>query len=143
MPDDNGIVVPADGSTGVTGTSGIQTTKAAYLELYPAFSFRKANPDHRRYRVKDKCKKDDLHHFIHGLLRMSEFPWKQIEGTKHMFHMHEVPNKEGLPVPEGFVLLQFKAFQEARVIGYFNRDNIFEIVLFDRNHEYCPSENWK
>ncbi len=124
------------------GSFLVEKPKRGYWELHPSFSFKHCLPEHRKYPVKNKCHKEDLHHFMKHLASMSSLRWKQIEGTKDKFHMHPVPNKENVNIPEGFQLMQFKAFQEARVIGYFNIDNIFEVILFDREHDYCPSENW-
>lgn len=122
------------------GKVKINSPTPAYHDVFPVFSFRNCQPEHRHYKVKETCKKEDMHLLLKHLRMISELPWKRIEGNRNMFHMHTVPNHEGLSVPEGFELFQIKAFKHARIIGHFNKDNVFEIVLLDRNHEYCGSD---
>ena len=124
------------------GKYQIQLPRPGYDLVHPIFSFRYCQPDHHQYRVKDKCKFDDLHHFLTHLKTMSALKWRDIENNQSMFHMHPVPKKHSVAAPEGFGLVQFKAFKEARVIGYFNKENVFEVIIFDRKHEFCPSDKF-
>jgi len=129
----------------------IVTKKAAYFELYPYFSFRYYDDTHRKFTF-DNLKEKDLRKFFKSIKKMSQYQWKDIfTSLKKYFRAHEV-NWRQTSVKQGFSNLptelkdlpaiQFELFGESRVIGFFNKDNVFKIVWVDRYHEIYSSENY-
>ena len=79
---------------------------------------------------------------------MSTLSWLEIQQS-HQFHGHEINwDKKMLPKPikkleknpeiSDLPLYQFKAFNESRIIGLFNYECVFEIVMVDKKHEAYP-----
>jgi hypothetical protein len=80
------------------------------------------------------------------LKTMSGLKWRAIRDSSQ-FHFHPIeweetsePNgfKHLPPELKEFPPLQFKLFRECRVVGFFNQNNIFELVWIDRDHKVYP-----
>ena len=110
----------------------------AFYESFPMFSFQHYDHGHGDFSVCCINAIDDFHSMFERLQTMSQLKWKKIRSTAHMFHFHPIdwsdtsrPN--GIPslnakFKEVPPVWQFKNFKECRIIGFFNQDNIFEIV---------------
>ena len=82
------------------------------------------------------------------LKSMSALKWKDIRKGVKTFHFHPIDDWEDTSEPNGFKgfpleirdfpTWQFKNFGECRFIGFFNADNIFELVWIDRYHKVYP-----
>jgi hypothetical protein len=75
-------------------------------------------------------------------------PWSEVKKNRAHFHAHEVTwcsTKE----QKGFTHLpqqmreapafQFKAFDICRLFGFFDAENIFQVVWIDRGHQIYGS----
>ena len=120
--------------------------RPGYNDIYPAFSFKHFDLKHKSYSHKAITRINEYYLMIEHLAKMSEYKWKDIKNS-HQFHAHEIDwCKSSEPI--GFnkypdivkntPSFQFKIFKEARMIGFFNESNIFEIVWLDRSHQVCP-----
>jgi hypothetical protein len=123
--------------------------EAGFYNRYPGFSFKHYEHNHRTYSVKCICDINDFYTMFEKLRSMSGFKWKDIKPASHTFHFHPIEWKETTE-PQGFKHLpielrefppwQFKLFKECRAIGFFNQDNIFELVWIDREHKIYPHQ---
>jgi hypothetical protein len=110
-------------------------------DKHPAFSFKHFELGHRKYSHKSIADVSEYHSLIEHLTGMSKLVWKEIK-TAEQYHAHPIEWNETTE-PHGFknVMLkeypafQFKAFKEARIIGFFNKENVYEIIWIDRLHE--------
>ena len=113
----------------------------------PVFSFKFYCHDHEKYSA--KCFKNikEFHRLFSTFKNMGSLKWKEIILDRD-WHAHEITwTKTSEPsgfrnLPDevkNFPPFQFKAFiEDCRIIGFFNRDNVFEIVWFDRYHNVYP-----
>ena len=115
-----------------------------YYDLYPYFSFRYYHKDHKKFTFA-KFDLKDFKKFIERIYAMSQNRWRDI-GTRlrKFYHFHDV-NWSDTSVKQGFShlpgslkdypVIQFELFEECRVFGFFNSDNVFKIVWVDREHD--------
>ena len=123
--------------------------KPLLYSLRPYFSFRYYHSEHKRYTFEHFERKEFLY-FFKRLKELSAYTWGQIFGEhRGFFHAHEInwnetKEKQGfchLPKDlRGFPAYQFEIFKEARIVGYFNQDNVFKIIWVDRFHEIYPQK---
>lgn len=118
-------------------------------DLHPYFSFRYYHQEHKKYNFND-FSRDEFLRLVDRLRELSQFTWKQILIDHSRFwHAHEV-NWSKTDEQNGFAHLeaklqgyppyQLKMFEECRIFGFINNDNIFKIVWIDRHHEISPRE---
>lgn len=124
----------------------IPDSKVRVYDLYPAFSFRYYDVQHPKYSAKSITQLKDFYTFFSRLHEMSKFTWGEIKQQK-FFRFHDVQwddtaEKSGfknLPkTQKEMPVYQFEVFQECRVFGFLNAENIFEIVWIDRQHRVYP-----
>lgn len=117
--------------------------KVGYYEKYPEFSFRYYDDNHKHYSVKCIVQIKDFYEAFNRFKSLSSLKWKDI-AQSGSYHFHDIEWNEttepkgfnNLPsVLRGYPACQFKLFKECRIIGFFNENNIFEIVWIDRNHQ--------
>lgn len=116
---------------------------SGYYDLHPAFSLKYYDKTHKKYSAKCIDKLTDFHVMFEKFQTFSELVWKNIEQS-NQFNFHPIEWSKTTE-PSGFKNLpndaknypacQFKLFEECRIIGFFNSNNIFEIVWIDRHHE--------
>lgn len=121
----------------------IKPSKPAYYNYHPYFSFRYYHKQHNKFSVKNIKTLKEVKEFFNKLHELSQFTWQYIFDNKDKYHAHKV-NWVKTKYKKGFSHLpdeikempvfQFKAFKECRVLGFFNKDNVFKIVWIDRNH---------
>ena len=80
---------------------------------------------------------------------MCSLTWGNIKQA-HQFHAHEinwnidtlpevVKQLEKKPGIKDLSLFQFKAFDESRIVGLFNYDCVFEIIMIAKKHQIYPA----
>lgn len=116
--------------------------KPHYENLFPVFSF-------RNYKESDFFKENDIKNkkeffsFFSKMQSFSSLKWKDIK-TNKQFHFHEIDYDKHinskLKIAEEISLVQFKLIgdKESRVIGFFDNDNVFNIVAYDYLHKIYP-----
>jgi len=128
------------------GKYKIPKEKPQYLKKKPIFAFNYYADDDKDYsfRCINNCR--DFWALFRNLKHMSALTWDEIKKS-HQFHAHEINwNKKTLPKPikkleknpeiGNLPLCQFKAFDESRIIGLFNYDCVFEIIMVDKHKTY-------
>lgn len=123
------------------------TKEAAFYDKKPEFSFAYYQHSHKKYSAKHITDYRDFHTMFARLQSMSQFKWKDIIKAKQTYHCHPI-HWERTPEVNGFKLIppelneapswQFKSFKECRIVGFFNKNSIFELVWIDRDHAVCP-----
>jgi hypothetical protein len=118
--------------------------EVGFYNRYPEFSFKHYEHTHRKYSVQCITNLKDFHVMFEKLKSMSQLKWKEIKIASHMYHFHPIEWEE-TSEPKGFKNLpaeliespawQFKLFKECRAVGFFNQDNIFELVWIDKEHK--------
>lgn len=109
--------------------------------IKPIFSFAEyKNSD--LFKIEDCTDKSELHKFLSRLANFSKFTWGEIKRSgKFHFHIVDYDKKVYKLIDDkNLELHQFKVQGdgEARIIGYFNTENIFCIVAYDYNHQLYP-----
>lgn len=125
-----------------------ETTKPAFYDYYPAYSFKYYEHNHRDYSAVHITQSSDFHEMFEKLNIMAQKKWKEMINSPKYFHFHRI-KWESTAEPNGFKNLnhkelppawQFKSFKECRMIGFFNSRNIFEVVWIDREHKVYPNK---
>jgi hypothetical protein len=108
-----------------------------YEKCFPIFSFQYFLKDTKYYTCEDfNSDKNSLFNFFNAVADFSNKTWGQIKRCRN-FHAHSIDE----PVPElkslNVSLFQFKLpnHDKGRFIGYFGRNNIFYVLLYDKNHK--------
>lgn len=125
-------------------------TIPGFYNRNPEFSFKYYEHEHAKYSVQCIIDYRDFHIMFEKLKAMSQLKWRNIKQAAHVFHFHPILNWKETSEPHGFKKLslemkefppwQFKLFKECRAVGFFNQDNIFELVWMDRDHEIYPRQ---
>ena len=117
-----------------------------FMKRYPAFSFKYYHDSHQKFSAKSIKSIDEFIEWLLGLKKLSASTWEALLRAKQA-HCHEVRWEQttqkngfqGVPgIPKeynNFSPIQFKAFQECRIVGFINSENVFEVIWFDRRHE--------
>jgi hypothetical protein len=108
-----------------------------YEKCFPIFSFKHFLKDTEYYTREDSSSdKNSLFNFLNSAKDFSNQTWGEIKRC-HGFHAHSVNES----VPESnhlnVSLFQFKLpnHSEGRFVGYFDENNVFCVLLYDRNHK--------
>ena len=111
---------------------------------FPIFSFKYFEHGHGRFGKEAIKTKEDWQEMIHGLHKISQFPWGEIKENRRIFHAHEI-SKTNRHRPRFIEVMpqilkenppfQFKSHHECRVVGFFDNKAVFQIIWIDRNHE--------
>ncbi|MDA8325368.1 MAG: hypothetical protein M0033_04035 [Nitrospiraceae bacterium] len=134
--------------TSKTATHKFAAPVGGYYERYPEFSFKHYAHAHKEYSCRCITAIDDFYEFFEKLRAISALKWKDIKFSGH-YHFHPIewsltaePSgfKELPAILKGYPACQFKIFGECRIIGFFNQNNIFEIVWIDRHHKVYPGK---
>lgn len=124
-------------------------TTPGFYSRHPEFSFKHYEHEHAEYSAQCILNCGDFHVMFERLKAISQLEWKNIrqgDGAR-VFHFHPITWGETAE-PHGFKKLplemrefppwQFKLFAECRAVGFFNEDNIFELIWLDREHKIYP-----
>lgn len=113
---------------------------SGHNELHPVFSF--ANFKKSAFFTPEMITgKSELYDFFVNMADFSTQKWKDIKTKPKIFHFHEIDNDKNinakLDVSEEIALVQFKipGEKQSRVVGYFDSGNVFNIVVYDYNHQ--------
>ncbi|HAJ33324.1 MAG TPA: hypothetical protein DCK79_08105 [Candidatus Atribacteria bacterium] len=122
-------------------------SKPAYRRKRPIFAFNYYLCDSKKCSFKTIQNTRSFYVLFKKLKGLSSLTWQEIIENKS-YHAHDVNwNEEELPSDikklkynkeiKDLPLFQFKAFdiEEARILGLFNLDNIFEVIGLDRKHK--------
>lgn len=116
-------------------------SSVGYFERYPEFSFKYYESDHKKYSFRCITVLDDFYEMFERLKTLSSLKWKEIKFSGN-YHFHDVEWSQSTELKgfnasilKDFPALQFKLFQECRILGFFNQNNVFEIVWIDRHHK--------
>lgn len=108
-------------------------------KLYPSFTF-------KNYRKSDYFTIEDsnearhnLYNVFDGLTQLSNFTWEWIKNNPRIFHFHDIDIyvAELHKFNDSIDYSQFKVpnLAQGRFVGYFDENNVFNIVLYDANHK--------
>ena len=117
--------------------------KSGYNNIYPDFSFKNYQIS-EYFKEIDISNKKEFFNFFNNIQRFSSKTWEEIKKNKKQFHFHEIEFDKGihskLKIPNDIELIQFKlpSDKESRIVGYFDSDNIFNIVIYDYRHQIYP-----
>ena len=121
----------------------IKPGKPAFLNYHPYFSFRYYHKQHRKFSITNIKTLKEIKEFFIKLQELSQYTWQDIFDNKDKYNTHKVDwgkteYKKGFSHLSNEIkempVFQFKVFKECRVLGFFNKDNVFKIVWIDRNH---------
>jgi len=141
--------IPVSGSTKAENAKYVIKSKGVpFYNLHPYFSFRYYDKDNHDFTVEKFQGIKDFKKFFTRLYEISQETWKDILITKKEFyHAHEV-DWEDTSCKNGFHHLpknlcelaayQFEIFEECRIFGFFNHNNVFKVVWIDRDHIVYP-----
>lgn len=142
------VTTPAPLSTKYT----IPTSTVKFYDVYPYFSFRYYDDKHKKYSFQ-KFTYKDYNKFVKRLKEMSQYKWGEIFGSlKKFYHAHPIKwedtaEKNGFAhlqkELQDFPVYQFEAFEECRIVGFFNHHNVFKIVWVDRNHDLYSNKHFQ
>ena len=126
---------------------------AGHDSIRPVFAFThiEISQKNKIFSFRDnRIKTKDYGVLFENLKKMSQKTWREIK-AEPLWHMHEV-KWLATTKPDGFSHLlepyknypvwQFKAVKEKRIFGFFNSDNVFEIVWLDYDHEIYKDEKF-
>lgn len=110
-----------------------------YNELYPFFSFAhfKESVFFTPDMIQDKA---ELYDFFVNIASFSTQKWKDIKINPKIFHFHEIDDDKDinakLKIDDEITLVQFKipGEKQSRIVGYFDNENVFNIVAYDYKH---------
>jgi len=122
-------------------------SKPAYRKKKPIFAFNYYLCDSKNCSFKAIQSVNSFHILFKKLKGLSSLTWQEII-ENNTYHAHDVKwNEDELPSDikklkynekiKDLPLFQFKAFdiEEARILGLFNCNNIFEVIGLDRKHK--------
>lgn len=109
-----------------------------YNNLYPCFSFSNYIEDPRYFSKENSNEeRNSLFNFFQKIKAFSTQTWGEISQKKDIFHFHSI--EKDIPVLNEYDsvdLTQFKipGCKQGRFIGFFDENNIFNILLYDSQH---------
>ena len=111
-----------------------------YNELYPVFSFAHFK-ESNLFCPEMIQEKSEFCNFFVNMAKFSVQKWKDIKANPRIFHFHEIDDDKNinarLMIDEKIVIVQFKipGEKQSRIVGYFDNENVFNIVAYDYNHK--------
>jgi hypothetical protein len=121
----------------------ILPSPATFYTYHPYFSFRYYHRQSDKFSVENLKSMKEIKVLFNKLHELSQYTWKEIFDKADLYHVHKV-DWSATEYKKGFSHLpdeikespvyQFKVFKECRILGLFNKDNVFKIVWIDRNH---------
>lgn len=126
----------------------IQKIENGYYNKYPFFSLKYLDINNKKFSHK-VLSNFDLAKLIIDLNKFSQKTWKEISGTNDYYRFHEVEKSivskelKNIPLPDeekyNLSYYQFKPIssnKKLRIFGFFNEYYAFEILWFDKEHEF-------
>lgn len=118
------------------------TTNKGYDNLYPTFSFKNyIRSDNYFSEEHSNEKRHSLYNFLLNIKDFSNITWGEMKKNSKQYHFHQV--LENLPILKEYSdvdLDQFKikGMKQGRFIGFFDAFNVFNILLYDSQHQTYP-----
>ena len=119
-------------------------TECGYAKLYLIFRFSRYCHTSYFTELHSKESSCSLYAFFTALKKISSLTWQQIKTNPRMFHFHEIPGDKAIysevKIREDTLLIQMKLTgdKESRLVGFFDEENIFNVVAYDYNHKIYP-----
>lgn len=116
----------------------IMAPKCGYHDLFPVFSFKNYVVPNCYFSAEHSNeKRNSLYNFFVNIRELSQFNWGYMKNKPSVFHFHSID--EDIPGLQDFNhidLAQFKVpgQKQGRFIGYFDEKNIFNILIYDSQH---------
>lgn len=113
----------------------------------PVFNFRHLEHAHNRFGVTAPRTREDWQELIKRLQHVSQITWKQIKEKPSTYHAHEISETkrhhpahiDSLPaILKINSPFQFRTHEECRIVGFFDREAVFNIIWIDRDHSIYP-----
>lgn len=109
-----------------------------YNQLYPKFSFVRYI-ENNEYFSEEHANEErhSLYNFFKCIREFSKLTWGEIKQNPKIFHCHAVTkNISILAEYDPVDLTQFKipGLKEGRFVGFFDEENVFNILLYDSQH---------
>ncbi len=119
------------------------TTGQGYYKHHPVFSFRYYKQLDKYYSIEHSNKhKNGFYKFLNSSKDFSNMTWRDISKDSKQFHFHDID--KDIPELQDFeikdvVFVQFKLpnHKQSRFVGFFDERSIFNIVIFDYDHNIC------
>jgi len=106
------------------------------------FKYFDINVNNKTYYDKKCREKDDFFNFLSGCKKIGEFTWEQLKTDRH-FHCHDIDNFEFTDDEiKNFTPMQIKlpSFKQGRLVGFIDKDLVFNVVKFDKKHIIYPDK---
>ncbi|MEZ5357459.1 MAG: hypothetical protein R3F48_01420 [Candidatus Zixiibacteriota bacterium] len=115
-----------------------------YHQQKPVFSFLDCDLQNKEYKPGNITNDKIWHKFIQRLTNLSNLTWGEIERF-HDYHAHPFSwNQASVNCHtkcfHDYPPYQFAIDRQPRIIGFFDRDSIFHIVWFDKDHTVFPGK---
>ncbi len=117
-------------------------SNTGYYELYPSFSFGKyIKSDEYFSQEHSNEKRNSLYNFLQNIKAFSGITWGEMHQNPKQYHFHSF--NENLPVLKDYMDVDLEQFKikgqkQGRFIGFFDKNNIFNILLYDSQHQGNP-----
>lgn len=118
------------------------TSNTGYYNLYPSFSFSKyIESDEYFSREHSNERRNSLYNFLQNIKAFSGVTWGEMRQNPKQYHFH--PFNENLSILKSYSAVDLDQFKiqgqkQGRFIGFFDENNIFNILLYDSQHQGNP-----
>lgn len=108
--------------------------------LKPTFSFKYFQIDHKEHSIRGRQHKEYVHYFEH-MASICTKTWGEIKAAPKVFHYHELKpsnsNFTGFKDPQlqDVAAYQFKVSNGGRAVGFYERNNVFNVVFIAPDHD--------
>lgn len=120
----------------------IKPVNSGYHDLNPTFSFKNFIESDKYFSEEHSNeKRNSLYNFFKSLEAFSSYTWGYMKQHPEIFHFHPFENELNvLNEYKDAALDQFKVpgLKHGRFIGFFDNNNIFNILLYDSQHKGDP-----
>lgn len=117
----------------------IKSGKVAYFAFKPVFSFCDYIVDDNYFSAEDANEpRHCLYKFFENLNKFSKTTWGDMRSNPQVYHFHPMDdNISALARFNSCDLEQFKVpgMKHGRFIGFFDKDAVFHILLYDARHQ--------
>ncbi len=122
--------------------NNIKTVSDGYYKLYPRFSFKNyIKSDEYFSEEHSNERRNSLYNFFKNIQAFSGVTWGEMRQNPKQYHFH--PFNENLAVLNKYSKIDLDQFKilgqkQGRFIGFFDQDNVFNILLYDSQHQGNP-----
>ncbi len=120
----------------------IKAGKPQYYKLKPIFSFEYYICSDRYFsREHSNERRNSLYNFLQNIKNFSAITWGEMKENPKVYHFHEfIENVSVLNSYTDRDMVQFKipGQKQGRFIGFFDNNNVFNVLLYDSQHQADP-----